>query len=239
MAKLALEPDRPPEGPGSQGPRASPSSGQPPRIRAFNTWDSAGIAWGKLKPQGPRLRLRGPPSPNHFSERVLNLGTSPPCLSLRPSEPSRLLFTCCLRLGESLEKRWALLAGGETQSHKSGTLASRQPRALSWTEPRSSSGHEAGGRGWGEGGDWTAKALPGIVKPMGKGRSRGTGPFGCRLGTLSLERSSFSGGITTVGLSRGEGSPSQSKDQGGEEELRLWGEPDLGSSLALLPSMRF
>lgn len=36
-----------------------------------------------------------------------------------------------------------------------------------------------------------------------------------------------------MGLSRGEGSPGQSKAHGGEKELRLWGEPDLGSSLAL------
>ena len=31
----------------------------------------------------------------------------------------------------------------------------------------------------------------------------------------------------------GEGAPRQSKDQGAERELRLWGEADLGSSLTL------
>lgn len=35
-----------------------------------------------------------------------------------------------------------------------------------------------------------------------------------------------------MGLSRGEGSPGQSKGQGGEKELRLWGEI-LGKLLSL------
>lgn len=87
---------------------------------------------GEAEATRTQIKAQGPPSPNHFSERVLNSGTSPPCQSPRQWEPSRPLFTCCLWVGERLEKRWALLAGDEP------SLTSQAP----W--PAVSPGHSAG-----------------------------------------------------------------------------------------------
>lgn len=49
MANLTLEPDRPPGGPGSHGPGPHSALAKCPWIRAFNTWDSAGMCMGEAE----------------------------------------------------------------------------------------------------------------------------------------------------------------------------------------------
>lgn len=113
MAKLALEPDCPPGGPGSQGPRASPSSGQPPS--PHQSLQPVGLSrhcMGEAEAARTQIKAQEATFIQPLLREGPDSGTSPPCLSLRPSEPSRPLSACCLQLGESLEKRWALLAGG-------------------------------------------------------------------------------------------------------------------------------
>lgn len=151
MAKLTLEPDSHPGGPGSPGPgpgpeishlgRASPSSGQTPLDQILELMGlSRAVSGGKLKPPRNQIKAQGITFTQTLLRGHLNSGTS---VSLSVIETIRAIMSLSSLVSvvrkESGKKmgpacRWEELS--------QAALASSQQWALSGTEQQSSSGQE-------------------------------------------------------------------------------------------------
>lgn len=140
MAKLALEPDRPPGESGSHAAGPHPALAKPPGSEPSTHGTQQGCARGKPKPPRTQVKAQGATFTQPLLRKVTELWDS---VSLSVTEtigaitPSLHLLPVVGR--ESGKKMGPARWGTNCES---GTWASSQPRARRPTEPQSSSGRE-------------------------------------------------------------------------------------------------